>query len=341
MGNTKVFIRYFLYVFLPCLVAFGVFQYLNNIFFLAKEPSARNKKIFVEIAPKLTFSDVCKELEKKGIIRAARNLNLYARFKGQDDPIKPGEYVLSPSMTPKEILARLLSGKVYERQIELLEGVSVWDVGELLEKESLLKAGDFEAALGEPGLLARAGISSASFEGYFAPGTYSFSRPVDPKKVICTFLEQGERNWPPEFSQQADQTRLSRHEVLTLASIIQKTTDRQDERVLVSSVLHNRLNHGMKLESEEALIYGLRDYEGGMLTEEDKQSPSQYNTFTNYGLPPGPICNPGMESIRAALFPEESSYLFYLRNPFGDLEFSATLAEHKAKLAKILTPPGA
>ncbi len=340
MGNIKVFFRYFLYLFLPCVVAFSMYQYLNGIFFEAKDPSARNKKVFVEISPGLDFLGVCKELEKKGIIAQARSLNLYAKLKGDVKAIKPGEYVLSPSMTPKELLARLLSGKVYQREIVLNEGVSVWKVGALLENENLLKADAFDAVLGAPDLLARAGIAAGSFEGYFAPGTYRFSRPVEPKKVIWTFLEQGERNWPPEFSGRADELRLSRHEVLTLASIIQQTTERQDERVLVSSVLHNRLNHGMKLESEEALIYGLRDY-NGVITEEDKKSPSQYNTFTNYGLPPGPICNPGTEAIRAALFPEETSYLFYLRNPFGDLEFSATLAEHKAKLAKILTPPGA
>jgi UPF0755 protein len=336
MGNLRVFLRFFIYLSLPLLVVFGTYQYLHGIFFEAYKPNARQKRVFVEIAPGLDFLGICKLLEIQKIIPAARNLNLYAKLRGGVDSIRPGEYVLSPSMTPKEILASLAAGKVYEREVVILPGVSAWEIGGLLNDQGIIEEDKFTASLTNPDLLARAGIPSASFEGYLAPGTYNFSRPVDPKKIIWTMLEAGEKNWPVEFSEQAEKIRLSRHEVLTIASIIDRTTEIPDERFAVSSVIHNRLTHGMQLESDVTLIYGLRDY-SGILSDEDKQSPSPYNTFTNFGLPPGPISNPGIDAIRAALFPEETSYLYYFKSPLGRLEFSVTQAEHKRKLEKSLT----
>ncbi|MCB0352344.1 MAG: endolytic transglycosylase MltG [Bdellovibrionales bacterium] len=320
-------LRYLLYFAIPVGVAFVTFQILYRTFFVPFDPNGTPH--YVQISDDLDFEGICKKLVEAKIIRNTRSLCLYARWKGDLKPIRPGEYELSAAMKPEQILEALESGKVHKRFIMIEPGQSVWTIGEVVEKVGLNTRKEFDHALTDPKLLAAAGISSSSFEGYLAPGEYALTRPISARDIVWAMLERAEKNWTEEYSAKADELRMSRHEVLTLASIIEKTTKVPSEKKLVSSVLHNRLNHGMKLQSDETVIYGLQDF-SGTLSEEDRASPSPYNTYMNYGLPPGPITNPTEESIRAALFPDDTSYLFFARDQFGDLVFSETLKEHNA-----------
>ncbi|MCI5065323.1 endolytic transglycosylase MltG [bacterium] len=325
------FFKVLAYIIVPLAVGFGSFQYLYNIFFVPLEPGTARTEV-VLIRPNIPFSDVCDLLVERGVTRKTQSLCLYRQLSGSTAPVTPGEYELSPGMTPKEILQKLQSGERFLRKVVLPEGSTIEELDLIFSEAGFFKPREFDAAARDPQLLSRAGIGAGSFEGYLGMGEYSFAVPVKPVDVLWELIESSEQQWEPRFTPQLDVLRISRHEILTLASIIQETTGDPEKRRIVSSVLHNRLQNGMRLESPEALSYGIRDFDG-TIDEEDRASPSPYNTFLNYGLPPGPILNPGKDAIEAALFPAETANLFYGRTPSGELVFSETAEEHEQKIS--------
>ena len=243
-------------------------------------------------------------------------------------------------MTPKDVLGALVGGKILKRKITVKEGMSIWEIGPIVDQAGLLPRAEFDQAVTDPKLLVKAGISASSFEGYLYPDTYMLSKPITAQLIIWQMLEEGEKHWSAEFSDQAEKIKLSRHEILTLASIIEKETGQIEEMPTISSVFHNRLNQGMKLQSDPTVIYGIPNFNGN-ITKDDLQRASPYNTYMNYGLPPGPIANPSDNAIRAALFPKETTYLFFVGNGHGSHEFATTLSEHNENVRKYQLQPHA
>ena len=328
-------LRLLLLVIVPALFALLVYSFMTRALFEPLNVS-EPKEISIEISHGMTFKDVCKLLKEKGVIRYARGLDLMARLKGSPtDKIRAGEYVLSAAMTPAQVLAKLISGEVLNRTILLAPGISIRELAKIVAGSGLLSKEEMDAELYSGSLLARAGIASSSFEGYLYPNTYFFSRPISAKDIIWKMLEEGETHWPKEFSDQADKIGMSRHEILTLASIIEKETGKVSEQPTISSVFHNRLRMGIKLQSDPTVIYGIPNFNGN-ITKNDLQTPTPYNTYVNLGLPPGPICNPGETAVRAALFPAESQFLYFVADGTGGHVFSTTLAEHNENVAKLL-----
>ncbi len=310
----------------PILVALLTYMFMRSAFLSAVDQN--NKEIvLIEVQPDKNFREICKLLQEKGVVKHWWSVEILARINRSDRAINAGEYELSPSMDPRAVLTKLASGEVFKRKVVVKEGMSVWEIGNLVEQAGLMSAQDFDNAIVDPKLLAEAGISAPSFEGYLFPDTYNFSRPITARAIVWRMLEEGEHHWPADFSARADELQLSRHEVLTLASIIEKESGKVDEQPLISSVFHNRLSQGMKLQSDPTVIYGIPNFNGN-LTKEDLQTPTPYNTYMNFGLPPGPIGNPGDSAIKAALYPQESTYLFFVADGTGRHVFSTTLQEH-------------
>lgn len=322
----KSFSRIGIVLLVPLLVAILTYRFMRTAFLAPVDPEKKDV-ILVEVEPEKNFRQICHLLEDRGVVRHWWSIEILARLKKNDRNINAGEYELSPSMDPRAVLAKLASGEVYKRKVVVKEGMSVWEIGSLVEQAGLMSQQDFDNAIADPKLLAEAGISAPSFEGYMFPETYYFSRPLNARAVIWRMLEEGEHHWPADFSARADELQLSRHEVLTLASIIEKESGNVDEQPLISSVFHNRLSQGMKLQSDPTVIYGIPNFKGN-LTKEDLQTPTPYNTYMNFGLPPGPIGNPGDTSIKAALYPRDSTYLFFVADGSGKHVFSTTLQEH-------------
>lgn len=322
--------RILIVVLSPVLVGFGTFLLMQSLVFAPADPS-NQVRVPIEISPGMTFPQITSLLEQKGIIRTAKSLAWRARLRGESPKITLGEYELSPSMPPDEVLEILTTGKVVLREISVTPGMSSWEIGPLLEKKGLLSQAEFEAAVTNPSLLVRAGISAQSFEGYLYPHTYQFSRPITAEHVIWAMIEEGEKHWPNEFTDRANVLNFSRHDMITLSSIIEKEAYNEEEKAKISSVLHNRYNESMKLRSEATVIYGLTDYDG-MLTKDQLDNPHPYNTFVHYGLPLGPICNPGENSVRAALNPEQTPFLFFAQDGKGGHTFHTTEAEYKEAL---------
>ncbi|MBX7136423.1 MAG: endolytic transglycosylase MltG [Oligoflexia bacterium] len=335
MNSKIVALRTVSLVLVPIVVALLVYRFLVGAIATPADP-ANTTEVSVEIQPGMTFRDVCRTLKERGIIRYSRGLEILAKIKGKPtDKISSGEYMLSAAMEPGAILEKLVSGDIVKRKVMLVEGMTIADLARVVGESGLIPAEEMTRALKDQGLLARAGISSPSFEGYLDPETYIFSRPVTAQEIIWKMLLQAESKWPQEFTDQADKLGLSRHEVLTLASVIQKESGKADEYATISSVFHNRLKAGMKLQSDPTVIYGLQNFNGN-LTKEDLQNPHPYNTYVNFGLPPAPICNPNVAAIRAALFPTETQYLFFVADGSGGHTFSATLTEHNEAVQRII-----
>ena len=314
------------YLAIPAIISLTVFFYIRSKFISPIQPDNKEIKSF-EVAENETFNQVAENLEQKGFIRSAGVITFLARLKSLDKSVKAGEYGLSKSMSPRDILLKIASGKPIERKVTIPEGTSIRDIGALFEKAGIITKVEFDAVAKDPKLLTKAGIIGENFEGYLFPETYQFSRPVTADKVIWKLLEEAEARWKPEYSDKAEEYDMTRHEILTLASIIEKESGDSSENAKISAVFHNRLKQNMKLQSDPTVIYGIKNFNGN-ITKENLETPSPYNTYTISGLPPGPICNPSESAIKASLYPEQSDYLFFVGDGKGRHVFSTSLSEH-------------
>lgn len=327
-----MFLRLVVFLGLPAICAVVTYRYLQTQFFAPLDPAATEARL-IEVEPGWSFARICNAIEEGGVLRAAWALELLARLSKVDTSIKAGEYQLSPAMSPREILAVLSSGQVYQRRVLVREGDSLREIAVAVAGAGLLAAEDFLAATKDKRLLVKAGIQGPTFEGFLFPETYFFSRPITPEAVLWRMLEEGEQRWNPNFDARSRELQLSRPEILTLASIIQKEAGNEDEMPLISSVFHNRLKQGMRLQADPTVIYGIENFDGN-IRKSDLQLDHPYNTYVYPGLPPGPIASPGEAAIRAALFPAETTYLFFVSDGNGRHVFSTTLAEHNEAVNK-------
>lgn len=333
MTLHRLLVRLAIFLLIPLSLGISTYAWLkHNV--ISPAQSGNTSSVLIALSPGKSFRALCQELEQQQVIVNWRSLYYLARFKGVDTEIKAGEYELSPSMQPKEILRKLLSGEIFRRAIIFKEGALLRDLPALVEAAGLLPAAEFKEAVSDRELSALAGVTEAlSLEGYLFPDTYLFSRPVSPRQIIERMISEANKHWTSEFAGRARELNLSRHEVLTLASIIEKESGNVEEQPLVASVFHNRLSKGMKLQSDPTVIYGIENFDGN-LKKIDLITPHSYNTYTNFGLPPGPIANPGLSAIRAALFPANTRYLYFVGNGQGRHVFSESLEEHNDAVAR-------
>jgi UPF0755 protein len=322
----RTIIRWILVLLFPCLVAAGVFRVMT-LLFLTPIDRADSTPVFIEVSPGRSFRSIARDLQDKNVVRYWWSLEVLGRIKRGGAVINSGEYELSKQLNPVEVLQKLMSGETFKRRLTVKEGVSMWAIGPLLEDTGLVSKADFDQALIDQQKLQQLGIQANSFEGYLFPETYFFSKPITSAQIIERMTKEFDKNWTERFAQKAQQMQLTRHEVVTLASIIEKETGIATEQPIISSVIHNRLKVGMKLQMDPTVIYGIPNFNGN-LTKDDLERPSPYNTYLNYGLPPGPIGNPGKGAIEAALFPATTKFIYFVADGSGGHFFSATLAEH-------------
>jgi UPF0755 protein len=285
------------------------------------------------IAPGDSFRSITRRLTDMGIIHSPLKFRLLARLQKQDKRIKAGEYRLSSNLAPGEILAKFTNGEVILHQLTVPEGYNLEQIAQSAATAGFAKADDFLAAANDPKLIESLEIDAPSLEGYLFPDTYHFPRAIDPAKIIGTMVRELKSTFTPAWEAAARQSGFTLHEVLTLASIIEKETGDPAERALISSVFHNRLKKRMRLETDPTVIYGIPNFDGN-LTRKHLHTPGPYNTYLNTGLPPGPIASPGAEAIKAALFPEKTDYLFFVSKKDGTHHFSTHLTAHNRAVKK-------
>lgn len=278
------------------------------------------------------------ELEAAGLITSARLFVFHARLHGEAERLKAGEYQFSDVMKPAEILRKLVTGEVYAQPFAVPEGYSMYQVAELLEGKEMFSRERFLAAATDPSFLAELGIQSSSIEGYLYPSTYAVTRSMDEKDLIRAMVSQFEKIYAVGFAEEARRRGISRHQVVTLASMIEKEAVSPAERPLISSVFHNRLAKGMRLQSDPTAVYGVRAF-GGNVTRQDILRNTSHNTYRIAGLPPGPIGNPGRDALAAALNPAATGYFYFVARRDGTHHFSATLEEHNEAVRRYLKDP--
>lgn len=276
------------------------------------------------------------ELKQAGVIRSSWHFILMTRLRGESHRLKAGEYRFNDKMTPDEILRKIVSGEVDYRKFVLPEGYSIYQAAELLGQKGYLDKNVFLEKCRNRELLSRFGVSEASAEGYLYPATYNLSRTGGEEQLLGQMIAQFMKEYSSiQSGGTVKSSALTRHEIVTLASIIEKEAVTPAEKPLISSVFHNRLKIGMPLQSDPTAVYGVRAF-SGKVSKSDIQHHSPYNTYLNKGLPPGPIGNPGRDAVLAAMNPAKSNYLYFVARQDGTHQFTRTLVEHNRAVKQYL-----
>lgn len=303
-----------------------------------EDPSTRPAVRTIDVPEGTSFRQVAKMLEAQGVISSRTAFSVLGKVTLVDRRIRPGEYSFHAGMSPMQILADLERGRVALHQVTIPEGFTVAQIAERLESHRLANRETFLEATRDPELIRQLGLEVDSLEGYLFPTTYRFPKNAKPQDIIRTMVVFTRKAFTPALRSRAVELDMTPHEVLTLASVIEKETSVARERTLISAVFHNRLRRKIPLQSDPTVIYALESFDGN-LRKRDLSVDSPYNTYRVRGLPPGPIANPGAESIDAALYPARASYLYFVSRNDGTHHFSSTLAEHNRAVDKYQRRP--
>jgi UPF0755 protein len=279
---------------------------------------------------------VADRLRRIGVIRSALLFRLYARLSGLDRSLQPGGYRFEHPSSVAAVLHVLATGTP-RREVTIPEGFTVRQIALLLAEQGFGRAEAFLCLARDPEFLVAAGVPGMQLEGYLFPDTYRLSQWMSPGEILGGMVRRFHERFDVRLHRRAASRGMSVDDVVTLASMIEKETAVPAERPLVAAVFHNRLRRGMPLQSDPTVIYGLPSFSGN-LTRADLDTGSPYNTYTRPGLPAGPIANPGLAAIEAALSPADSPYLYFVSRNDGSHVFSATLAEHNRAVAQYQRP---
>ncbi len=321
---------------LKALVVVGIVAALA-VGFLVYLPFGPAGETFVEIAPGTGTLGIARQLQQAGIVRSAVAFDALAVWKTVTrrgaGTLKAGEYRFDHAATVEEVYDRLRRGDVYTVTLVVPEGYNIFDIANAVAAAGLGSREDFLRAEQKDTELIAEWVpegSAASLEGYLFPDTYKFSRRATPLLMLTTMVRR--------FRQETTRLGVAKGQVartVTLASLVEKEVHLDAERPEVASVFENRLAAGMPLQTDPAVSYAslLRGTWTGVIHQSELKSDSAYNTYTHTGLPPGPICNPGVAALRAVLHPAKTDYLYFVADANGATRFAATLAEHDANVA--------
>ncbi len=285
-----------------------------------------------------TFQHVAALLERERLIKSRIAFVLIGKFQSADRKVHAGEYELNPGMTPAEILLKLLNGQVLLHPLTIPEGLTITQIADVASQQGLTDRAEFLRLAKDREFIRSLGIKAETLEGYLYPDTYKFPRPIKAREVLVAMVEQLKQVLGPDLLARMQELKMTMHEVLTLASVIEKETGSGSERPEISAVFHNRLKKHIPLQSDPTVIYGLPAFDGN-LHKKDLSSRSPYNTYRVQGLPPGPIANPGIQAIHATLYPSDSRSLYFVSRNDGTHQFSATLVEHNKAVEKYQKRP--
>jgi UPF0755 protein len=274
-----------------------------------------------------SFRTIANILEKNGVLKDTKGFTFAAAVTGAQKKIKAGEYELSSAMTPMEILENLVEGRTKQYSVTFPEGYNIKQIATALDKANLADREVFIARAKDKVLAASLGIDGAGLEGYLFPDTYRFTKGMDVDEIIVRMVTRFKEVYNSEFRDQARKKGLTAREVVTIASIVEKEAGNVEEMARISAVLQNRLKRGYRLRSDPTVIYGIEDFDGN-LTKKHLLALTPYNTYRNFGLPPGPIANPGRAALGATLNPSDEGYLYFVSRNDGTHHFSKTLKEH-------------
>ncbi len=284
---------------------------------------------FVEIKQGMGLKDSAYLLKKKGVIKNRIFFLLGHKIYFKGKTIKAGEYKFEFPLSLYEVLRKITNGEIYLHKITIPEGSTIDDIATILEDEGVLAGDEFIKACKRTDLVFQISEEAENLEGFLFPDTYFFPKGMNPGEVAEIMVDRFKEK-VRSYIKMAEKSGLNFYKVLILSSLIEKETGVPAEKPLVSSVFHNRLKRGMLLQCDPTVIYAMKK-EGIYqypLKKEDLSFLSPYNTYIHKGLPPGPICNPGIDSINSALNPAKTDYLYFVSNGDGTHTFTSDLSSH-------------
>lgn len=350
--------KYFLILILIVVLAAG--GYVAWMWYSITQPYQDFPKegVFVELPHGASPRYVGYLLKRSGVVRSKLAFEIYAR-RHPKRTLQAGEYLFDHPMSGREVFWKIVAGQIFEQPFTVREGETMFDIARDLEAGKFMPAGDFLYAASDPSLIRDFAPEARTLEGFLFPATYELPRhPIATEltaQMVHKFKEEWKRTEAPSGQTTANgqtgakapnrandpgisnmDSPTARLRMVTLASLVERETPKPEERPVVASVFENRLQKRMRLQCDPTVIYGLErmgQYKGS-LSGKDLTFDSPYNTYEHYGLPPGPIGNPGEASLRAAQHPAETSFLYFVANTQGGHFFSSTLAEHNRNVLK-------
>lgn len=294
---------------------------------LLAPPSDAEAEIVVEIPRGAGLGKVAAILESAGVVRSALGFELLARYDGVAESLRAGEYAFAANLRAREVLERLAAGTVMTHAVVVPEGLRMEEVAARIEAAGLGSAVELLRVAREPATAAALGVPGANLEGYLFPETYELARGVPESEIARMMVEHFFEVWR-ELEPRAKERGLAMHDVVVLASLVEKETGAPQERPLIAAVFLNRLQRGMRLETDPAVIYGIANFDGNLRRVHLEDATNPYNTYQHPGLPPGPIASPGAAALRAVVEPAKADYLYFVARNDGTHQFSTRYGDH-------------
>jgi UPF0755 protein len=316
--------------------------------------SLSEKQVIFNIEKGEGSREISLNLEKEGLIKWGPLFQLYVLTTGASGNLQAGTYLLSPSMNIPEITEKFITGDVLKEKITIIEGWNLRDIGFYFENKGLFQAEELWEIAGFPAIdysrtkdlpkprdfsenyeFLKEKPKNVGLEGYLFPDTYEIDKEASIEKIVRKMLSNFDKKITADLREEIKKQGKTIFEIVTMASLIEKEVKTKTEKELVSGILWKRLKAGIPLQVDATISY-ITGKQTTKISKEETQIDSLYNTYKYPGLPKGPICNPGLESILAALYPKNSQYWYYLSTPNGETIFSKTLEEHNLAKAKYL-----
>lgn len=298
-------------------------------------PHAPQEPRVLQVAPGASLIAVANDLHRHGVIRHALLLRILAKWHDQEQRIQAGQYSFSVPATPQQILERLVRGDVDRVSLTIPEGFTLRQIAHRIEEAGYGSAQRILQLAQDNNFVAGLAVEAETLEGYLFPETYRFVPGTTETALLTMMVDQFRSRLTPDLRDAARQRGLTVHQHVTLASLIEKETGLVSEMPLVSSVFHNRLAINMRLQTDPTVVYGLEDFTG-TITRRHLSTPTPYNTYIIYGLPPGPIASPGLAALTAAVYPAESDFYYFVSRGDGSHHFSRNLREHNNAVQRYL-----
>lgn len=329
-----------LFIILPILVAIVSVSTVLFVQYMISPVGGDTEKVYFEIKQGEGASTIAKKLELQGLIRNSKLFVVVAKYLKYDRKLLSGYYEVNRDMSMIDIMKHLNSGKQAMVRLTIPEGKNIYEIGQLLEQQGFTTKEEFLEVCHSKEILEKYNIPSESVEGYIFPSTYYIVK-GNPTKVLVTYMIDSLFKQFPDLEERAKKMGYTVHQVLTMASIVEKEIGPLDDPKLISSVYYNRLKIDKRLEADPTTIYAMTLVKGDYIEKPnlkyaDLRMEHPYNTYKNTGLPPGPICASGAKAIEAALNPADTDYIFFVADGTGKHAFSVTYEEHEENIRRYI-----
>lgn len=308
-------------------------------FYLALFVPPSKEKVWkeIQVTEGMSFKAIAATLQREGIIRYRGYFEIIGRLQGISRRVRVGYYGLNTSMSLWDVLDALRKGKVIEYQVVIPEGYNLYQIGWTLSGTPLISdPGQFIKLVRNKEYAQSLGIEADTLEGYLFPDTYYLPKGIKLEDIAKKMVMRYAAVFNDAYRARAKELGFTEHQIITLASIVEKEAKIDSERKLISAVYHNRLKQGMRLQADPTTVYGTKAWIT-KVTAQDLRRPSPYNTYLHKGLPPGPIANPGEGAILATLYPENVDYLFFVAQGDGSHFFSKDFGAHEKAIGRYRT----